>query len=348
MRDPFGLQRVLVPAGSMPQPAWKIDNTMRCGTDEIVLEVDTLNIDAASFVQIKNEVGFDVKAVSDRLLEIVRERGKLHNPVTGSGGMLIGRVREVGKESPYCGELVPGDRVATLVSLSLTPLKIEAIEQIDMSSGQVKIKGQAVLFASGLFVRMPDDLSDLVTLAVCDVCGAPAQTARLIQPGQTVAVLGAGGKSGSMVLAQARRNLGDTGRLLALEYAEKSAKLIQQLGYADEVIVCDATQPVATLAAWERVTGGQLADVTINCVSVSGTELASILVTRDRGLVYFFSMATSFTTAALGAEGVAKDVDMMIGNGYARGHAELALNLLRTEHALQSLFANKLNGEMPV
>jgi L-erythro-3,5-diaminohexanoate dehydrogenase len=85
-----------------------------------------------------------------------------------------------------------------------------------------------------------------------------------------------------------------------------------------------------------------LADLTINCVSVSGTELASILITRDRGLVYFFSMATSFTTAALGAEGVGKDVDMMIGNGYARGHAQLALDLLRTEPPLRELFAAKI------
>ena len=44
--------------------------------------------------------------------------------------------------------------------------------------------------------------------------------------------------------------------------------------------------------------------------------MASILACRDRGLVYFFSMAVSFTKAALGAEGVGKDVDMFIGNGY--------------------------------
>lgn len=344
MRDPYGLGRVLEPVGAMPQPAWKIDNTMRCKEDEVLIDVDTLNIDAASFVQIKNEVGASVEAVARRMGEIVRERGKHHNPVTGSGGMLIGRVREVGPFFTERGQLKPGDRIATLVSLSLTPLVIDSIEQVDLQTGQVAIQGQAILFDSGIYVKMPDDLPDRVTLAVCDVCGAPAQTQRLIVPGQTVAVLGAGGKSGTMVLAQARRNLGKTGRLIALEYAEKSADAIRALGYADDVLVCDATKPAAALVAWEELTGGALADVTINCVSVSGTELASILMTKDRGLVYFFSMATSFTTAALGAEGVGKDVDMMIGNGYARGHAALALDLIRTEPALMALFAQKLGG----
>jgi L-erythro-3,5-diaminohexanoate dehydrogenase len=40
-------------------------------------------------------------------------------------------------------------------------------------------------------------------------------------------------------------------------------------------------------------------------------------------------MATSFTKAALGAEGVGKDIDMMIGNGYMKGHAEITLDILR-------------------
>jgi L-erythro-3,5-diaminohexanoate dehydrogenase len=48
--------------------------------------------------------------------------------------------------------------------------------------------------------------------------------------------------------------------------------------------------------------------------------------------VYFFSMSTSFTAAALGAEGVGKDVTMIVGNGYAKDHAAIALQTLR-DHA---------------
>ena len=341
MADPYGLRRVIEPQGSMPQPAWKIDNTMVCGEDEILIDVDVLNIDAASFAQIKEEVGADEAKVAEKMQEIVTARGKHHNPVTGSGGMLIGRVAEIGSHSSKQKDLHVGDRIATLVSLSLTPLLIKRVKKVDLATAQVEIEGQAILFDSGLYVKMPEDLPDLVTLAVCDVCGAPAQTARLVKPGQTVAVLGAGGKAGTLVLAQARRNLGNSGRLIALEYAESSAAEIRSMGYADDVIVADARNPVKTLTLFEQQVGSPLADLTINCVSVAGTELASIMITKDRGLVYFFSMATSFTTAALGAEGVGKDVDMMIGNGYAHGHAELALDLVRSEQALLTLFQNK-------
>ncbi|MGA7874287.1 MAG: L-erythro-3,5-diaminohexanoate dehydrogenase, partial [Desulfoferrobacter sp.] len=70
-------------------------------------------------------------------------------------------------------------------------------------------------------------------------------------------------------------------------------------------------------------------DVTMNCVNAPGTEMASILSTKDGGIVYFFSMATSFTAAALGAEGIGKDVQMLIGNGYSCGHADLVFDIAR-------------------
>jgi L-erythro-3,5-diaminohexanoate dehydrogenase len=76
-------------------------------------------------------------------------------------------------------------------------------------------------------------------------------------------------------------------------------------------------------------------------VNVAGTELASILCARDEGVVYFFSMATSFTAAALGAEGVGKDVTMIVGNGYAKGHAAIALQTLRDHPPLAEYFTRR-------
>ncbi len=84
-----------------------------------------------------------------------------------------------------------------------------------------------------------------------------------------------------------------------------------------------------------------LADLVVNCVNVPGTELASILCTKQNGTVYFFSMSTSFTAAALGAEGVGKDVTMIIGNGYAAGHAECALQTLRDHPEIHRYFNSK-------
>jgi L-erythro-3,5-diaminohexanoate dehydrogenase len=78
------------------------------------------------------------------------------------------------------------------------------------------------------------------------------------------------------------------------------------------------------------------------CVDVPGCEGGAILSTKQGGTVIFFSMATSFTAAALGAEGLAADVTMLIGNGYVPGHAEYALHLLRTSPGVRRLFETRL------
>jgi L-erythro-3,5-diaminohexanoate dehydrogenase len=66
--------------------------------------------------------------------------------------------------------------------------------------------------------------------------------------------------------------------------------------------------------------------------------MTSILITKGQGLIYFFSMATSFTKAALGAEGIGKDLSLIVGNGYAKGHANLTLNILRESAEIRGLF----------
>lgn len=111
-----------------------------------------------------------------------------------------------------------------------------------------------------------------------------------------------------------------------------------ELGWVDHALQVDATNALALMDAVAKVTDGKLADVVINCVNIPNTEMGSILATRQHGRIYFFSMATSFTAAALGAEGVGKDVEMIVGNGYATGHAEHALALLRESAQLRELF----------
>ena len=104
----------------LPQAALKLDNSPQIGQDEVRISVERLNLDAASFRQLSG--AYDAAGVRQAVLDIVEQRGKMQNPVTGSGGMLIGTVAEVGPPSPL--GLKVGDRVATLVSLTLTPLAI--------------------------------------------------------------------------------------------------------------------------------------------------------------------------------------------------------------------------------
>lgn len=338
--DRYGLSRVIGQRGVLPQRAHRLDPSLPCRDSELLIDVESLNIDAASFKQIKEEVGGEPSRIAARVQEIVRERGKMQNPVTGSGGMLIGRVREVGREHPAYGTLRPGERVATLVSLTLTPLRIDEVVAVHPAIDRVDVRGHALLFPTGLWARLPEDLPDKLVLAVLDVCGAPALVARHVRPGMTVAVLGAG-KSGALCLAQARRSLRGEGRLLALDISAQALEALHSLGLCDATLKVDATQAVDVMEAVADVTGGALCDLVINCASVGNTEMATLLSVREGGTAIFFSMATSFTAAALGAEGVGKDVTMLIGSGYVPGHADFALELVRSEPALRRLFETR-------
>ena len=337
MSSPIGLHRVLEPAGVLPQAALRLDASATIGDDEVRIRVERLNLDAASFRQLWERHGGDGAAVRAEVLEIVRTRGKMHNPVTGSGGMLIGMVEEVGPASKL--GLRPGDRVATLVSLTLTPLAIaDGLARWDGRGEQVPCAGHAILFGQSCAAVLPDDLDAELALAVFDVCGAPALTDRVVRQrgARTVAVLGGAGKSGSLSLAAARRAGAHTVGVVPTEV--EHARL-SGAGLADRVVVADARDPVALAEAVGEV------DVTVVCVDVPGCEHGAILATADGGTVIFFSMATSFSAAALGAEGLARDVTMVIGNGFVPGHAAFALDLLRAEPAVRRLFEARLASD---
>ncbi|EYE89795.1 L-erythro-3,5-diaminohexanoate dehydrogenase [Fervidicella metallireducens AeB] len=335
---PYGTHRVIEPIGVLPQTAVKIDNSMEIYDNEILIDVKTLNIDSASFTQIEEQAGGDEAKIAEIMMGIVRDRGKHQNPVTGSGGMLIGVIEKIGPALEGKIDLKVGDKIATLVSLSLTPLRIDKILNIKKDIDQVDIEGKAILFESGIYAKLPSDMPEKLALAALDVAGAPAQTAKLVKPGDYVLILGAAGKSGMLCCYEAKKRAGVTGKVIGFVRAGKEAERLKQTGFCDIVIEGDATQPVDVLNKVLEATGGRYVDISINVVNVPNTEMASILPVRDDGTVYLFSMATSFTKAALGAEGVGKDVNMIIGNGYTKGHAEITLQVLRENETLRKIF----------
>ena len=337
----YGTHRVIEPKGVLTQAAWKIDNDMTTHySNEIICAVISLNIDSASFTQIEEACGGDEQKIGEMIMGIVAERGKQQNPVTGSGGMFIGKVAYIGEDLKD-RDLKVGDKIASLVSLSLTPLKIEKILAIHKDIDRVDIIGQAVLFESGIYAKLPDDMSEPLALAALDVAGAPAQARKLPKEGDSVLILGANGKSGVLCGYEAMKKVGPKGNVVGVVRNPAQVPALMELGVYNKVIVASATEPIAVLDAALAANDGKEYDISICCVNIESCEMSAILPVRDDGIVYFFSMATSFTKAALGAEGIGKDVTMIIGNGYTKDHAEITLNVLRENEKLRKLFDEK-------
>lgn len=328
---PLGVHRSLDPPGALPQSARRLDPSLPLRANEILVDVERLNVDAASFVAFEKLAQDRGVGVEEVILETVRELGKLQNPVTGSGGMLLGTVREIGAELRSRLSLAPGTRIATLVSLTLTPLHLEAVEKADPRTHQIAARGHAILFEKSLWTTLPADLPERLALAVFDVAGAPAAVDRLVERDDRVLVIGCG-KAGLLSLARARAR---GAALYAIDVSRDAVRTVLELGLADWAAALDATDAVAVqdmVAAW---TDGRLATRVFNFASGPGTEAASILATREGGTIVFYGMATSFSRAALMAEGVARHVDMRIGSGYLPGWTDVALDTVRGNPALR-------------
>ena len=343
----YGTHRVIEPKGVLPQPARVVDNDMtEIWDNEMLIDVIRLKIDSASFHQIKNKLinqGHKedlAEAFANHVIDLTERTGKHKNEDTGSGGMLIGRIAKLGPNFEMKEEVKEGDLIASLVSLSLTPLKVKKVKKVILDKDQVEIEGQAILFSSGIYAKLPEDMDINLALSVLDVAGAPAQAERLAKAGDIVVVLGAGGKSGVLCNAVSRERVGVSGKVIGIVHSERSVEAALKSG-CNEVYVGDATNALQVEEIVAKATDGKMADLVINVVNVENTEMSTIMACKDRGTVYFFSMATSFTRAALGAEGIGADVDMILGNGYAHNHALISIDLLRRNSYLMELFKQR-------
>ena len=332
----LGVNRVIEPRGAAPQAADRLDSALPPSEAELVIEVEFLNLDATSHRQIREACDADPPRMANRIAEIVSARGKMHNPVTGSGGVLVGRIAGVGDAYPGDG-LACGDRVVPLASLSLIPLMLDQVGPLDPNSPQIPVRGRAILPPVVPWSRTPDDLPLAVVVSALDVYGAPSHTRALATPGARVTVIGAG-RAGLLSAAAAREATGDAAHVTVIDVREGMLENLRAAVPGVRTVRADATDALATLAALTDA-GADEADLTLLLVNQGRCELTAVLATASDGVVVLFSMAASLTAAALGAEGVASTARLLVGSGYASDRGTYALDLLRRDERLRTHFA---------
>jgi L-erythro-3,5-diaminohexanoate dehydrogenase len=330
IRKRLGADRVLDPPGALPQPATRLAASGPVRAYEFEVSVERLCLDSTSFRNLRQRAGSDADRIADRIIEIVEGRGKMHNPETDSGGILLGTVAAVGDR--YESPPALGDRIATLSSLTLTPLHLDAVSRVDPGSPQVEVSGTAYVSDRAAWAPVPDDLPLTTALEVYDVCAAASQTRALAAGADAVYVLGAG-HAGKLALAAARDSM-QGGTVVAVDVDGAAVRSVAELGLCDVGVTADLRDPLAALDAI-CAAGAPPADLTVVVVNATGCEPAAILLTAEGGTTLFFSMATSFSAAALAADGIGSEVRMLVGGGYAPDRGAYALELVRGSDPLR-------------
>lgn len=336
----YGTHRVIEPEGVLPQPAWKIDNNTDIIFDnEILVDVDVINVNSSSFAQIYIDCKGDPVKIANRILKIIEIRGKLHNPVTGTGGILAGRIKKVGNNFNK-GNFQIGDQIISLCSLTLIPLKIKKITKIDLNMAHLFVEGEAILFESMPFIKVPEEIPMEESIAILDEAGAPMEANNLCKEKDNVVIMGANGKIGLMCAFAIRQKLKFQGQIVGIVRTKESEETLKRFNIFDKVLQADALKAMEILKEFinDKI---PLGDLTINCVNVPGIETSSVMLTKDGGTIFSPSLANDYNTASLTAEGIKKDLTFIAYKGYSHNHAEYALNLLKEYPTLRNLLKLK-------
>ena len=151
--------------------------------------------------------------------------------------------------------------------------------------------------------------------------------------------MGGGGKSGILCCWQAKKQVGVNGHVICVDGFKKSINRAMSVGVADEYLVVNATDAVAMYEEIYEATEGQMADVVINVVNIPNTEMASILACKDNGMVYFFSMATSFTKSSPGCRRCRQRCHHAHRKRIYQGSCQCSSQILREDERIRNLFA---------
>ena len=132
MFEHYGIDRVIEPKYVLPTSAWRLDNSREIRPNEMRVSVKRIHIEGTNFRQLCVETDNNVDKFKERIMDIVFKRGKLHNPVTDTAGVLFGTVEEIGSRFENPANVQPGDQVICNVSMSNGPLYIGRIKPMGL------------------------------------------------------------------------------------------------------------------------------------------------------------------------------------------------------------------------
>jgi len=340
----FGLDRVVEPKGSIPVTAWKLDNSPALKSKEMKISINLIDFERGGFNQICSICDYDVNRIKERIMKIVNERGKIHNPYTGSSGLFCGVIEDIAPDFEL-HDLNVGDEVVCMTPLAGLPVYIESIDEVDFAYGQIKCKGYAICFESVKLYkhdRIKGEYSKYLMLTLEEE-GSLCNLAHEFNHMDIKKSLIVGSNLAEAVLyAQLIHDSNPemASSILAMDTSfstrlnkEKLKDVFGEL--VDEVYFVDLGLPVE---AFDNILKGEnrsFMDVVVNLENIKGSESVANCIVKDGGMVCYTAIDNSYSQGLLIADCLGKEVNHYALDGYDEEAYDFAVTFV--ERAIPKL-----------
>ncbi|MBQ6401391.1 MAG: sigma 54-interacting transcriptional regulator [Firmicutes bacterium] len=332
MKSNYGIDRVVSPPQVFPAAAWELDNSRELRKGEIRVSLRRVHIEGTSFRQMWQDAGRDEERLKEIISDIILKRGKLHNPVTDTGGVLYGVIEEIAPDYENGGGFAVGDEVFCNASLAGLPMAVSNITSIDPIHPQFEAEGYAILLPGVPILKKPADLPEDLLLFVFNESGTIYNVCKEAEGKKNFAVIGNNTLTNLLYGYTIRRAAGPEAKIYC--FLDRNAedplqgKRIRELmdQVFDAEVRMNMLRPVSCLETLEPY---PQMDLTVNCVDIPGSETINIMVTRSGGTVVFANFISNYNIALYITEAVSRELRIKCADGYILEYDEFDYDLVR-------------------
>ena len=345
----FGLNRVIEPAGSLPVTAWKLDNDPELKKGEIRIRLSGIVLERENFFQLCSVCDDNDEKIRERIIKIVKERGKFHNPYTESSALFIGTIEETSPGFDL-GKLNLGDDVLCLTPMAGLPASIDEIGEIDVNYGRIRCTGYAICFETVQMVKIdePYAMSTIHLVRALEEEGSIYGISCELKPRKInkAAIIGSN-IAEAIYYSQMVKDSNDSpvtvkfvidGAYFAGITREDLKIIFGPL--VDGIYFVDLSKPMEAVKKIMSMEEENGFDAVINLENIKGCESVASLISKDNGLVCYTSMNNRYCHGLLVVDCLGKDITHYGLDGYSSNAYEFALTIVeQTEPALRRLDA---------
>lgn len=329
---PYGTRRVLEPEHVLPTSAWRLDNSHKIYENEIRVDIDTIHIECTSFKQICIEANNNDDKIKQKIIDIVIRRGKLHNPVTDTGGLFSGKVAEIGEDFDNKKSLLVGDDVICNASLASVPIYLDKIISIDRAFGQIEVEGYAILTEDIPLIRKPSFVPTNLLLFAFNESGTLYRISATAVGKKKFLIVGNNLLSNLLFGYAVRKVARQDAEIICL--LDKKTDMVLRGHSINQLIkmvftdvhYVDILKPMECLST---LNADSLFDVSINCADIPGAETINILATKSGGTVVFANLINNYNIALYITESISRQLDIRCADGYLEAYDDFDISLVR-------------------